>query len=345
VGETEMNIWQLYELMLKSRRYEDAVKNIWNEGKIPGEMHMGIGEEAIIAAVVSQLKDGDAIAVDHRGTAAFLMRGVDPVALLLEFMGHPKGLCRGYGGHMHLFSKEFLMSSSGIVGSEGPSACGYALSARYKKKDNLAVAFFGEGSMNQGMMLESYNLASAWNLPVLFVCKDSEWAITTRSSEVRGGNLVDRAHGFGLDAIEVDGTDPAAMWNAVNVAIIKIRTAGGPYFIHAKCEHKEGHFLGDPLLRFIKTPIEAFGKITGPLIKSMFSFRGTIFTKRIGSLNKIIALILKSRKQLSEKSDPTILTKTLLETDESRLKSIETKVNDEINKIVSDVIKIAEDVV
>lgn len=125
-----MDIWGLYELMLKSRRYEEAVKKLWDDGKISGEMHMGTGEEAIIAAVVSQLKEGDAMALDHRGSAAMLMRGVDPVALLLEFMGHPKGICNGYGGHMHLFSKAHLAASSGIVGSAGPAACGFALAAQ-----------------------------------------------------------------------------------------------------------------------------------------------------------------------------------------------------------------------
>jgi len=117
--------------MLKARLFEEATAKLWHEGLISGEMHMGTGEEGIIAGVVSHLKDGDAMALDHRGTAALLMRGIEPVPLLRELLGHKEGLCGGMGGHMHLFSKEHLAASSGIVGSEGPAAAGFALAAQY----------------------------------------------------------------------------------------------------------------------------------------------------------------------------------------------------------------------
>ena len=100
------------------------------------------------------------------------MRGVDLVALLREFLGHPGGICDGMGGHMHLFSKQHLVASSGIVGASGPTAAGFALAAQYLKSRSIAVSFFGDGAINQGMLLESFNLAQVWNLPVLFVCKD-----------------------------------------------------------------------------------------------------------------------------------------------------------------------------
>src|SRR4030042_416765 len=134
-------------------------------------MHSGTGEEAIIAGVVTQLREGDAMALDHRGTAALLMRGVDPVLILRELLGRPDGLCGGMGGHMHLFSPAHLAASSGIVGAAGPAAVGFALANLHLRPGKVAVAFFGEGATNQGMLLESWNLAAAWKLPVLFVCK------------------------------------------------------------------------------------------------------------------------------------------------------------------------------
>ena len=140
-----MDLWSLYSLMKKSRQFEEAVTHLWKDGLISGEMHLGTGEEAIIAGVVSQLRPGDAMAVDHRGSAAFLMRGVDPVLMLREILGHDDGLCGGQGGHMHLFSKEHLAASSGIVGAEGPTAIGFALAAQYLRPGTIAVAFFGEG--------------------------------------------------------------------------------------------------------------------------------------------------------------------------------------------------------
>ena len=163
------DLWALYRQMLRSRLFEEAVKRLWEEGLISGEMHLAIGEEAIAAAVVAHLGDGDAMALDHRGTPLLLMRGVDPVLLLREFLGQADGLCSGHGGHMHLYSRQHLAASSGIVGASGPAGVGFGLAAQYLRPGTCAVAFFGEGAMNQGMLLESMNLAVAWNLPVFFV--------------------------------------------------------------------------------------------------------------------------------------------------------------------------------
>jgi TPP-dependent pyruvate/acetoin dehydrogenase alpha subunit len=198
-----IDLWSLYALMLRSRLYEGVIAQLWHDGLISGEMHLGTGEEGIIAGVVSQLGEGDAMALDHRGTAALLMRGVDPVSILRELLGRSDGLCRGRGGHMHLYSKEHLAASSGIVGAAGPAAVGFALAAQSLRPGTVAVAFFGDGAMNQGMLMESMNLAAVWDLPVLFVCKDDGWAITTVSKKVTGGDLNARAGGLGVPAVEV----------------------------------------------------------------------------------------------------------------------------------------------
>lgn len=116
------DLWSLYGMMLKSRLFEEAVAQLWQAGRISGEMHLGTGEEGVIAGVMAHLQDGDALALDHRGSAALLMRGVDPVLILRELLGDPDGLCGGQGGHMHLFSKEHLAASSGIIGAGGPAA-------------------------------------------------------------------------------------------------------------------------------------------------------------------------------------------------------------------------------
>jgi acetoin:2,6-dichlorophenolindophenol oxidoreductase subunit alpha len=115
------DLWSLYPLMLRSRLFEEAVARLWNDGSISGEMHLGTGEEGIVTGIVPQLRDGDAMALDHQGTPALLMRGVDAVAILRELLGRPSGLCAGKGGHMHLFSPEHLAASSGIVGATGPA--------------------------------------------------------------------------------------------------------------------------------------------------------------------------------------------------------------------------------
>ncbi|MCP4424635.1 MAG: thiamine pyrophosphate-dependent dehydrogenase E1 component subunit alpha, partial [Chloroflexi bacterium] len=262
------DLWSLYALMLKSRLFEEAVAQLWRDGLISGEMHLGTGEEAIVAGIAAHLRPDDALALDHRGTPPLVMRGVDLVALLREMLGFPDGLCGGKGGHMHLFSKEHLAASSGIVGSAGPAAVGFALAARYLRPGTIAVAYFGEGAMNQGMLLEAMNLAAAWKLPVLFVCKDDAWSITTDSGGMTGGDLSERARGLGLWAVEADGRNIAQMWKAAQQAIERTRSGGGPTFLRARCVHLEGHFLGYQLLRVVRSPLREMPRTAIPLIRS-----------------------------------------------------------------------------
>ncbi|MHA1994108.1 MAG: thiamine pyrophosphate-dependent dehydrogenase E1 component subunit alpha [Candidatus Hodarchaeales archaeon] len=340
----ERTLLKLYELMYRSRFMEETITRLWNDGHIYGEMHLGIGEEAIIAGVLSHLIPGDAIATDHRSTAPFVMRGVDLEALLLEILGHPKGLCLGMGGHMHLFSQELLLTSSGIVGSSGPSAVGFALAAKYRKTNNIAVAFFGEGSMNQGMLLESLNLAAAMSLPVLFVCKDNNWAITTQSSEVTGGVLLDRVRGFGIEAREIDGSDVTTVWQAVETAIPRMRkSTKSPYFIQAHCTHNEGHFLGDPLLRFHRAPRKEFGAVTGPLMKSVLQYKGGRIDKRIGSVTKVLSLIAKSRMQLSDSKDPLLRFEKDNRDLEDQFTQIKSSIQSETNLLVERIMGIIQE--
>jgi pyruvate dehydrogenase E1 component alpha subunit len=262
--------------MLKSRFCEEAIAKLWHDGLISGELHLGTGEEAIIAGVVAQLRDGDAMALDHRGTAPLLMRGVDPILILRELLGYPDGLCGGMGGHMHLFSKEHLAASSGIVGAAGPTAAGFALSAQYLNPGTVTVAFFGEGAMNQGMLMESLNLASAWNLPVIFVCKDDSWSITTQSESMTGGDLNVRARGLGVPVMEVDGYDVSQVWEASHLAIERARSGQGPTFLHARCVHFEGHFLGYQLTRIVRDPLKEIPEFAIQLTQSLLHPSGPL---------------------------------------------------------------------
>jgi len=334
------DIWLLYTLMLKSRLFEEAIAKLWHDGLISGEMHLGTGEEAIITGVVTHLRDGDSMALDHRGTAAMLIRGVDPVLILYELLGHPKGLCGGMGGHMHLFSKEYLAASSGIVGAAGPTAAGFALAAQYLRPGTVTTAFFGEGAMNQGMLMESINLASVWNLPVLFVCKNDSWSITTESAKMTGGELNERVRGFGVPVVEVDGLDVLAMWKAAYDAIERARSGQGPTFLHAHCVHLEGHFLGYQLKRIIRSPIKDMPGVAIPLTQSFLKPRGAAFRERLSGMNTIISTVmstLRSSRQESKK-DPLSLARENLRSESKRLKELEDKVEQEINHMLESVL-------
>lgn len=336
---TEPDPWSLYWNMLRSRLFELEVTRLWQEGRIPGEMHLGVGEEAIAAGVVSQLEEGDAMALDHRGTPALVMRGVNPVLLLQEFLGQPDGLCGGMGGHMHLFSKEHLAASSGIVGASGPAAAGFALAAQHLRPGKVAVAFFGEGAANQGMLMESMNLATVWKLPVIFVCKDNQQAITTPSPSVTGGKLTERARGFGMPAEAVDGLDVEQVWHWANQAITRARKGEGPSFVQAACTHLEGHFLGDPLLRIARHPIKEMKPMAGPLMKALLKPKGASIGKRTQGIRTITSLIKGTIKlRFSKQGDPLGLTRKKLESDKARLIGLEKKVEKEIRQVVETVL-------
>jgi pyruvate dehydrogenase E1 component alpha subunit len=329
------DLWDLYALMLKSRLFEEAVGLLWDEGLISGEMHTGRGEEAIVAGVVSHVKEGDAMALDHRGTAPLVMRGVELVALLREFLAHPDGLCAGMGGHMHLFSKAHLAASSGIVGASGPAAVGFALAAQQLRPGTLAVAFFGEGATNQGMLLEALNLAVIWKLPVLFVCKDNQWAISTHSPSVTGSNLIDRVRGFGMQVVGVDGLDAEAVWVAAQDATERARDGGGPTFLLARCVHMDGHFLGDPLLRLVRNPLKEMPSLAGPLLKAVSSLRGAPLPMRLDSLKTVATTSQRlARSQTSEQDDPLHRTREALVADPERLIALEESIGHEIMQVV-----------
>jgi TPP-dependent pyruvate/acetoin dehydrogenase alpha subunit len=328
--------WRLYKHMLRSRRFEEAVTRLWEEGRISGEMHLGVGEEAIVAGVVDQLREGDALALDHRGTPPLLMRGVDPVLLLHEFLGHPDGLCGGMGGHMHLFAPAHLAASSGIVGASGPAAAGFALAAQYLRPEAVAVAFFGEGAMNQGMLMEAMNLAVVWKLPILFVCKDNAWAITTPTTSTQGGDLIDRARGFGMPAEAVDGCDVEAVWVAANAALAKARSGDGPTFLLASCIHLEGHYLGDPLLRAARNPVKEMLPMVEPLLKATFRRRGTPMRERFDNLRNVVSRVRSvGQEASSHEDDPVQRARQSLETDVERLEDLEAQVNQEMEAAVA----------
>jgi len=334
-----VDLESLYRMMLRSRLFEEHVMRLWKKGLIPGEMHMGIGEEGVIAGITAHLQKNDTVALDHRGTALMVMRGEDLSLLLKEFMGLPDGLCRGQGGHMHLFSHKYLDASSGIVGASGPAAAGFALAHDFNNSDALAVAFFGEAAMNQGMLMESMNLSAAWNLPVLFVCKNNGLSITTESEKMTGGSLVERAHGLGLTVYNVDGARVEDVWDITEQIVSKIRAGEGPAFLLARCDHFEGHFLGDGLLRILRHPLRESKNLSGEVINAVIKNKGDSKGQRLANLGKITGAINLARlEQKRRKQDPLLLARNRLKENAADIKTIETEVETEISSVVESVL-------
>lgn len=276
----------LYLQMCRIRWTEQALALLWRRGLVSGEMHLGIGEEAVVAGVVGNLDDRDAMALDYRSTPALVARGVDLTSILLEVVGSPSGLCGGRGGHMHLMSREHLVAASGVVGAPGPLACGFGLAARTKGEGGVAVAFFGDGAVNEGMLMEALNLAAAWRLPVVFVCKDNRWAVTTRSSELTGGGLRRRLGAFGMPLDRVDGRDVESVAAAAARAVARGRAGRGPTVLLASCPRPEGHFLGDPLVRLTSTVGELAAEVR-PLVAGLVVRPGAPLAQRLSAVKGI----------------------------------------------------------
>ncbi|MFC1785986.1 thiamine pyrophosphate-dependent enzyme, partial [Candidatus Neomarinimicrobiota bacterium] len=245
--------------------------------------------------------------------------------------------CGGKGGHMHLYSKQHLAASSGIVGAGGPSAVGFALAAQYLRPGTIAVAFFGEGAMNQGMLMESINLAATWKLPVLFVCKDDNWSITTKSDAVTTGSLNDRSQFWGVPAESVDGRDVSEVWRVVNKAVKRAREGKGPSFLRMNCVHFEGHFLGMQTIRIVRNPLREMPRIVIPLTKSMLKPSGAPLRERITGLKAVNTTTLSTLRdpRQDQGNDPIRITRAVLKSDQIRLKTIEDDTKQEVESIVA----------
>ncbi len=327
-----MDLSGLFRQMLRARTYELAVDDLWQRGLIAGEMHLGTGEEAVAAGVVTLLEDGDGLALTHRCSPALVVRGVPLVPMLRELLGCEDGLCRGRGGHMHLFSKEHMVATSGIVGASLPTAAGFALANRRLRPRKVAVAFTGTGAMNSGMALETLNLAVAWSLPLLVVCIDNGWAITTPSEAVTGGDLVGRARSFGFRAAQVSGRDVVAVHTAAARLVDATRRGKGPSFLLATCPRLDGHFLGDPLLRMARQPVAEGRNTLSKVLASAMSRGGGGLADRAGGMTRMMSVMAKARRgpTRERRGDPMLAARKAMKKHQAELDRIEAEVASEI---------------
>jgi acetoin:2,6-dichlorophenolindophenol oxidoreductase subunit alpha len=235
-----------YRRMRTIREFEDAVHAEFAAGTIPGFVHLYAGEEASGVGVCMHLDRRDTIASTHRGHGHCIAKGVEVGPMMHEIFGRKEGLCGGKGGSMHIADlSKGMLGANGIVGAGAPLVCGAALTAKTLKTGGVAVCFYGDGASNQGAVLESYNLAKIWNLPVVFVAEDNGYAEATASSWSVGGSQVGRGEGFGIPSREVDGSDFFDVYEASGEAIERARRGGGPSLLHVRLNRFYGHFEGD----------------------------------------------------------------------------------------------------
>jgi len=236
-----------YRTMLTIRAFEERLHVDFGRGDIPGFVHLYAGEEAAGTGIMMHLQDGDRIASTHRGHGHCIAKGVDVVEMMKEIYGKKGGSCHGKGGSMHIADlSKGMMGANGILGAGAPLVCGAALAAKVRGKGEVAISFVGDGASNQGTFLESLNLAAVWNLPAIFVVENNGYAeSTSRDYGVAVDSYVDRAAGFGLPGVTVDGTDFFAVHEAAGEIIDRARKGGGPALLECKMVRFFGHFEGD----------------------------------------------------------------------------------------------------
>ena len=234
---------RLYESMVLIRRVEERLRDDSAAGKLPGAVHLYIGEEAIAAGVCAHLRDRDYATSTHRGHGHFLAKGGDVRAMMAEIWAKREGICRGMGGSMHVADiSKGILGANGIVGAGLSIATGAAFGAKLDGDGKVAVCFFGDGASNQGVLMETLNVSTLWQLPVIFVCENNGFSEFTPSAEVTSGRIPDRARAFGVPVAEVDGNDVTAVWQAASEAVARARDGGGPSFIEARTYRIQGHF-------------------------------------------------------------------------------------------------------
>jgi len=238
---------EAYRKMKTIREFEERLHVDFGRGDIPGFVHLYAGEEASATGIMAHLGDGDRIASTHRGHGHCIAKGVDIVAMMKEIYGRKGGSCNGKGGSMHIADlSKGMMGANGILGAGAPLACGAALAAKLRKKGEVAITFVGDGASNQGTFLESLNLAAVWNLPTIFVVENNGYAeSTSRDYGTAVDSYVDRAAGFGMPGVTVDGTDFFAVYEAAGEIIRRAREGGGPTLLECKMVRFHGHFEGD----------------------------------------------------------------------------------------------------
>ena len=250
----------IYDIMLTIRYFEDKALNLFETNQLHGSVHLCTGQEAVAATVCSHLRDEDYITSTHRGHGHCIAKGADPDKAMAELMGKATGYCQGRGGSMHIADvTKGNLGANAIVGAGLPIATGAALSAKMRKTDQVAVTFFGDGASNEGVFHEALNLASVWKLPIIFVCENNQFGISTHVSKSTSvQDIAIRAKAYDIPGEVVDGNDVFSIDTAIKRAIKRAKAGEGPSLIECKTYRWYGHWTGDPQIYRSKEDVDSW---------------------------------------------------------------------------------------
>ncbi len=244
---TEGDLWLgMYRQMVRIRLFEEQVNDLYKTARMPGLAHLYSGEEAVAVGVCAALRRDDYITSTHRGHGHCLAKGASVDRMFAELLGKEAGYCKGKGGSMHIADQDTgNLGANAIVGGSAGIATGAAFSSKMRGADRVAVCFFGDGALGQGIVYEVMNMASLWKLPVIYICENNLYNEYTHYSETTAGGLTARAEAFGIPAEEVDGQDVRAVYAATIAMVERARRGEGPSFLLCNTYRYYGHHVGD----------------------------------------------------------------------------------------------------
>jgi pyruvate dehydrogenase E1 component alpha subunit len=236
----------VYEQMAKIREFEEKVNELYMKALMPGLAHLYSGQEAVAVGVCEALRRDDYITSTHRGHGHCLAKGASVERMFAELLGKEAGFCKGKGGSMHIADPESgNLGANAIVGGSMGIATGAALSAKMRGSDQVAVCFFGDGAVAQGLLYEVMNMAALWKLPVIYVCENNNYSEYTHRSETLAGEIADRAKAFGIHTVTIDGQDVQLVQDTMQKLVERARRGEGPAFLECLTYRYYGHHVGD----------------------------------------------------------------------------------------------------
>ena len=258
---------KMHKKMLLIRRFEEKAGQLYGMGQIGGFCHLYIGQEAVVVGIQSIQIEGDTVVTSYRDHGHMIACDMDSKGVMAELTGRIDGYSKGKGGSMHMFSREKgFFGGHGIVAAQVPIGAGLAFAHKYNENKNISIAYFGDGAANQGQVYETYNIASLWKLPVIFVIENNEYGMGTsvkRSSS--GDSLAERGKGYGIEFEIVDGMDVLAVRDAAEKAAEYCRSGKGPFILEMKTYRYRGHSMSDPAKYRTRNEVDEIRKNSDPI--------------------------------------------------------------------------------
>ncbi len=294
-----------YESMQLMRKFEEKTGQLYGQQKIRGFCHLYIGQEAVLAGAMSVIRHEDSLITAYRDHAHALAKGTSPRAVMAEMYGKVTGCSKGKGGSMHMFDKEnHFYGGHGIVGGQIPLGAGVAFAEKYKGTDNVNICYMGDGAVRQGALNETFNMASLWKLPVIFICENNGYAMGTSVARTTiEPDIFKLGLPYGIPSSAVDGMDPVAVHNAMDEAVQRARAGEGPTFLEMRTYRYKGHSMSDPQKYRTKEELESY-KAKDPIetVKQTILKEGYADEKWIEEIDAKIKGIVDDAVKFAEES-------------------------------------------